>query len=135
MKKKVQLTPKSRDVITFSSSKMPLTPEKKEFLKKISGGLRVLMSCSYKADEIATNPECPIEEFIRDNLITHGQFSEAKFDTVVDTARDEDLVKLLNYFDDMDMYMKRVYYEASMPMDDEYASLIENGTLVTFDDL
>jgi len=36
---------------------MPLTPEKKEFLKKISGGLRVLMSCSYKADEIATDPE------------------------------------------------------------------------------
>ena len=113
---------------------MPLTPEKKQFLKKISCGLRVLMSCSYKADDIATDPECPIEEFIRDNLMTHGQFSEVKFDTVVDTARDEDLVKLLEYFDDMDMYMKRVYYEASVPMDDEYASLIENGTLVTFDD-
>jgi len=113
---------------------MPLSPEKKQFLKKISGGLRVLMSCSYKADEIATDPECPVEEFIRDNLITHGQFSEAKFDTVVDTARDEDLVKLLEYFDDMDMYMKRVYYEASLPMDDEYAPLIDNGTLVTFDD-
>jgi hypothetical protein len=52
----------------------------------------------------------------------------------VDTARDEDLVKLLKYFDDMDMYMKRVYYEASLPMDDEYTSLIENGTLVTFED-
>ena len=113
---------------------MPLTPKKKQFLKKIGGGLRVLMSCSYKADEIATDPDCPVEEFIRDNLITQGQFSEAKFDTVVDTACDEDLVKLLNYFDDMDMYMKRVYYEASLPMDDEYAPLIENGTLVTFDD-
>ena len=53
----------------------------------------------------------------------------------MDTACDEDLVKLLDYFDDMDMYMKRVYYEASLPMDDEYASLIENGTLVTFEDL
>ena len=113
---------------------MPLTTEKKQFLKKIGGGLRVLMSCSYKADEIATDPECPVEEFIRDNLITHGQFSETKFDTVVDTARDEDLVKLLEYFDDMDMYMKRAYYEASLPMDDEYAPLIDNGTLVTFDD-
>ena len=113
---------------------MPLIPEKKEFLKKIGGGLRVLMSCSHKADEIATNPECLIEEFIRDNLMTHGQFSEAKFDTVVDTARDEDLVKLLKYFDDMDMYIKRVYYEASLPIDDEYASLIENGTLTTFED-
>jgi hypothetical protein len=27
-----------------------------------------------------------------------------------------------------------VYYEASLPVDDEYASLIENGTLVTFED-
>ena len=109
---------------------MPLTLEKKEFLKKISGGLRVLMSCSYKADEIATDPECPIEEFIRDNLMTRRQFSEAKFNAMVDTACDEDLVKLLMYFDDADMYMKRVYYEASLPMmDDEYA------TLVTFDDL
>ena len=113
---------------------MPLTPENHQFHNKISGGLRFLMSCSYKADEIATDPECPIEEFIRDNLMTHGQFSEVKFDTVVDTACDEDLVKLLEYFDDMDMYMKRVYYEASLPMDDEYASLIENGTLVTFED-
>ena len=109
---------------------MPLTPEKRQFLKKISGGLRVLMSCSYKADDIATDPECPVEEFIRDNLMTHGQFSEAKFNTMMDTARDEDIVKLLRYFDDMDMYMKRVYHEASLPMmDDEYA------TLVTFDDL
>jgi hypothetical protein len=115
---------------------MPLTPEKRQFLKKISGGLRILMSCSYKADEITADPECPIEEFIKDNLLTHGHFSEAKFDTVVDTACDEDLVKLLGYFDNIDMYMKRVYYEASLPTsDDECASLIHNGKLVTFGDL
>ena len=41
----------------------------------------------------------------------------------------------LRYFDNIDMYMKRVYYEASLPMsDDEYARLIDNGELVTFDD-
>jgi predicted glycosyltransferase len=122
------------DEIEDKSSKMPFTPEQKKFLKSIGGGLRVLMTCSYKSDDIATDPECPIEEFIRDNLMTDGQFSEAKFDTVVDTARDEDLVKLLKYFDDMDMYIKRVYYEASLPIDDEYASLVENGTLTTFED-
>jgi len=114
---------------------MPLTSEKKQFLKKIGGGLRVLMSSSCKADEIDTDPECPIEECIKENLMTRGQFSEVKFDTMVDTARDEDLVKLLRYFDDMDMYMKRVHYEASLPTsDDEYTSLIDNGELVTFDD-
>ena len=113
---------------------MSFTPEQKTFLKNISGGLRVLMSCSYKSDDIFSYPDCPIEEFIRDNLMTHGQFSEAKFDTFVDTAHDEELVKLLKYFDDMDMYIKRVYYESSLPMDDAYASLIENGRLTTFED-
>ena len=114
---------------------MSLTPEKRQFLKKISGGLHLLMTCSYTAHEIAIDPECPIEEFIKDNLLTRGQFSEAKFGTVVDTACDEDLVKLLRYFDNIDMYMKRVYYEASLPTsDDEYARLIDNGELVTFDD-
>jgi len=113
---------------------MSLSHEKRQFLKKMSGGLHLLMTCSFTAHEIAIHPECPIEEFIRDNLLTRGQFSQAKFDTVVDTACDEDLVKLLRYFDSIDMYMKRVYYEASLPMDDEYGSLIDNGTLVTFGD-
>jgi hypothetical protein len=122
-----------------SSTKMSLSNEKKEFLKKIGGGLRVLMDCSCKADEIGAAPECPIEEFIRDNLMTSGYcFSEAKFDTTVDVAHDEDLIKLLKYFDDIDMYMKRVYYEASLSMSDEdkkYAPLIDNGDLITFEDL
>ena len=40
---------------------MSLNNEKKSFIKKISGGLHVLMTCSYKADEIGTKPECPVE--------------------------------------------------------------------------
>jgi hypothetical protein len=121
---------------------MSLSNEKKEFLKKIGGGLRVLMDCSCKADEIGAAPECSIEEFIRDNLITHNTsrycFSESKFDTTVDVSHDEDLIKLLKYFDDIDMCMKRVYYEASLSMSDEdkkFASLIDNGDLITFEDL
>ena len=128
---------------------MYLNNEKRQFLKKISGGLHVLMTCSYKADEIGAKPECPVEEFIKDKLITRNTsvsnasrywFSEAKFDMMVDIMSDEDLVKLLNYFDDIDMYMKRVYYEASMSMnsmsdeDMKFASLIENGHLTTFED-
>lgn len=128
---------------------MSLNNEKRQFLKKISGGLHILMTCSYKADEIGAKPECPVEEFIKDKLITRNTsvsnasrywFSEAKFDMMVDIMSDEDLVKLLNYFDDIDMYMKRVYYEASMSMnsmsdeDMKFASLIENGHLTTFED-
>ena len=129
---------------------MSLNNEKKQFLKKISGGLHVLMTCSYKADEIGAKPECPVEEFIKDRLITRNMsvpnvsrywFSEAKFDTMVDIARDEDLIKLLKYFDDIDMYMKRVYYEAQpsnssmSDKDFKFASLIHTGELVTFEDL
>lgn len=128
---------------------MSITPQKREFIKKIGGGLHVLMTCSYKADEIGAKPECPVEEFIRDKLITRNMsvsnasrywFSEAKFDMMVDIMSDEDLVRLLNYFDDIDMYMKRVYYEANMSMnsmsdeDMKFASLIENGHLTTFED-
>ena len=128
---------------------MSLNNEKKSFIKKISGGLHVLMTCSYKADEIGADPECPVEDFIKDNLITRNTsvsnvsrywFSEAKFDTMVDIARDEDLIKLLKYFDDIDMYMKRVYHEATMSMssmsheDQKFASLIDNGQLITFED-
>jgi hypothetical protein len=43
---------------------MFISNKKKQFLKKIGGGLHVLMNCSYKADDIGTDPQCPIEEFI-----------------------------------------------------------------------
>jgi len=114
---------------------MPLTPEKKQFLKKIGGGFKVLISCSQKGDEIVADPKCPAEEFIRDSIMYNGEFSQTKFDRVVDTASDEDLVNLLEYFDNADMNMKRVCYKSCLPTsENEYASLIKDGTLVTFDD-
>lgn len=128
---------------------MSLNKEKREFLKKLSGGLHVLMTCSYKADDIAIEAMCPIEQFIRDNLITRNTsltnascywFSEAKFDAMVDLMPDEELIGLLRYFDDIDMYMKRVYYEAQLPRrtlsseDFKFALLIDNGELVNFED-
>jgi hypothetical protein len=129
---------------------MSLNTEKKQFLKKISSGLHVLMTCSYKADEIGVTPECPVEEFIKDRLITRNTsvpnvsrfwFSEAKFKTMMDITPVEDLIALLKYFDDIDMYMRRVYYESSLSMssmsdeDMKFASLIENEKLTTFEDL
>jgi hypothetical protein len=70
----------------------------------------------------APNQNVLLKSLSSDKLITRNTstlanvsrywFSEAKFDTMVDIARDEDLIKLLRYFDDIDMYMKRVYHEA-----------------------
>lgn len=129
---------------------MILTPEKRQFLKKISGGLHVLMSSSCKADEIGTHPDCPIEEIICDNFIVHTNsaaggerywFDDRKFNNGIDFISDESLGVLLKYFDDIGMYMKRVFYEAcpsnSSMSDKDFkiASLIYTGELVTFEDL
>lgn len=129
---------------------MIITHEKRQFLKKISGGLHVLMSCSYKADEIGTSPDCPIEEFIREDFIVHANtvangerywFDDGKFNNAVDFMTSENLGVLLKYFDDIDMPMERAYYEASLSIeslndtDYKFASLIENGHLITFEDL
>ena len=129
---------------------MIITHEKRQFLKKISGGLHVLMSCSRKADEIGTSPDCPIEEFIREDFIVHANtvangerywFDDGKFNNAVDFISGENLGVLLKYFDDIDMPMERAYYEASLSIeslndtDYKFASLIENGHLITFEDL
>jgi len=127
-----------------------ISHEKRQFLKVISGGLHILMSCSYKADDIGIDPEDGIEETISEkmivlaNTIANGErywFDDGRFNNYVDVASDEDLIELLEYFDDIDMDMEHVYYEASIVIESlsdtnyEFASLIENEKLITFKDL
>jgi hypothetical protein len=129
---------------------MMISHEKRQFLKVISGGLHILMSCSYKADDIGIDPEEGIEETISEkmivlaNTIANGErywFDDGRFNNYVDVASDEDLIELLEYFDDIDMDMEHVYYEASIVIESlsdtnyEFASLIENEKLITFKDL
>ena len=129
---------------------MMISHEKRQFLKVISGGLHILMSCSYKADDIGIDPEEGVEETIAEkmivlaNTIANGErywFDDGRFNNYVDVASDEDLIELLEYFDDIDMGMEHVYYEASIAIDSlshtnyEFASLIENEKLITFKDL
>jgi len=129
---------------------MMISHEKRQFLKVISGGLHILMSCSYKADDIGIDPEDGIEETISErmivlaNTIANGErywFDDGRFNNYVDVASDEDLIELLEYFDDIDMDMEHVYYEASIVIESlsdtnyKFASLIENEKLITFKDL
>lgn len=129
---------------------MMISHEKRQFLKVISGGLHILMSCSYKADDIGIDPEEGIEETISErmivlaNTIANGErywFDDGRFNNYVDVASDEDLIELLEYFDDIDMDMEHVYYEASIVIESlsdtnyKFASLIENEKLITFKDL
>ena len=129
---------------------MMISHEKRQFLKVISGGLHILMSCYYKADDIGIDPADCIEETIAEkmivlaNTIANGErywFDDGRFNNYVDVASDEELIELLEYFDDIDMDMEHVYYEASIAIESlshtnyEFASLIENEKLITFKDL
>jgi hypothetical protein len=122
---------------------------KKEFLKKVGEGIHALMACSFLVDEIAQEPSCPQEEFIKENLLIYEKnmtegyrhwFSMDKFDTFIDTSSDEEITKLLLYLDDHDMHLQACFYEASIPnydlteKENEFALLIDANDLKTFED-
>jgi len=128
---------------------MSISTTKKEFLKKVSGGLHALMACSFLVDEIAQEPSCPQEEFIKDNLLVYEKnmtedyrywLSMDKFDTFIDTSSDEEITKLLLYLDDHDMHLRACFYEGSIPNSDlteeenKFALLIEDHDMVTYQD-
>ncbi len=59
---------------------MSLTVLKREFLKKMGSGLRELL----KADEIGSDPDTDMEEFIKRHMLVNNdtgkyEFSESKF--------------------------------------------------------
>ena len=77
------------------------------------------MSCSYKADDIGIDPEEGIEETISEKMIVlantmaNGErywFDDGRFNNYVDVASDEDLIELLEYFDDI--YMINIFLVA-----------------------
>ena len=128
---------------------MAITSSKKEFLKNISGGIRVLMATTYQADELAADQCDEIEEYIAKHLLVikesaigveRAWFSERKFDKFVDTADDETIKDLLLYLDNIDMCLYRVFEEASLDPDEfsqnekVFAELINDDELHSFED-
>ena len=122
---------------------------KKNFLRKISRGIHVLMASSYLSDEIGLQPFGTVETFISRKFIvydtnaigtTRHWFSDSKFDLELDTVSDDELIGFLLYLDDVDMYIKRVYSEAQLSYEDmteeeyEIARMIEDRTITTFKD-
>lgn len=102
---------------------MSISQEKKDFIKKTAPGIHVYMATSYTADEIAKNAEEPIEEYIKDNILSYEKsaigsmrywFSENKFCKAVDTLDDDKLRELLLYLDNIDMCLCDVFAEASI---------------------
>ena len=124
-----------------------LTQTKKDFLKKISGGLHVLMATTYTADEIAVNQDDEIEEYIAEHLLEYENsaigiqrawFSEKKFDNFIDTESDDLITDILHRMDEIDMPLWRVLDEASMRPDDfteeekKFVEMIESEEIRTF---
>lgn len=124
-----------------------ITQTKKDFLKKISGGLHVLMATSYAADEIAVNPEDEIEEYIAKHLLDHEEsaigverawLSEQKFGNFIDTETDIRIKDILHHMDNLDMPLCRVFDEASMHPDDfteeekSFVEMINSEKMRTF---
>ena len=119
---------------------MSITPEKKEFLCHIAGGLSTLMNGSMIADEIYTSYDDDTELYIRDNLLDGSSFCENRFCKAMETIDEGTLVELLTYFEDRDMSLARVYIESCLVPNDlpeelnKFAESIDYKEIETFSD-
>jgi hypothetical protein len=93
---------------------MSISPNKKDFLCYIAGGLSTLMNCSMRSDEIYTSQDDDIEIYIKDNILKGSSFCEDRFCEAMDTIDDGTLKGLLKYFDDRDMDISQVYIESCL---------------------
>ena len=119
---------------------MSISPNKKEFLCHIAGGLSTLMNGSMLADEIYTSQDDDIEVYIKDNFLEGSTFHEDSFYGVMETIDDQTLKELLKYFDDRDMDISRVYIESCLGWSDlpeelqKFAEAIDYKEICTFED-
>ena len=100
---------------------MQISQVKKDLLKKMSGGIHVLMATTYTAEEIAIDPQNKVEKYIAEHLLDYEKssiglyrqwFSEKKFDNFIDTKDDNSIKDLLYHLDNIDMCAWNVLAEA-----------------------
>ena len=126
---------------------MSITPEKKEFLKYIAGGLSTLMNGSMLAEEIYTSYRNisdemvdPTELYINDNILYGSSFSENRFCKAMETIDKGTLWELLTYFDSRDMTISQVYIESCLVPSDlpeelqKFTESIDYKEIQTFSD-
>jgi hypothetical protein len=128
---------------------MSITPEKKQFIQYIAGGLSTLMNGSMLAEEIYTSNlnwpnkewiEDPTELYINDNILNGSSFSENRFCKAMETIDKGTLVELLTYFDSRDMSISHAYIESCLVVNDlpeelqKFAESIDYKEIQTFYD-
>jgi hypothetical protein len=131
---------KFRDFLIISTTIMSISPDKREFLCYIAGGLSTLMNSSMLADEIYTSCEDATELYIKDNILEGSSFSEDKFCKATETVDEGTLGDLLTYFDSRDMNISQVYIESCLVPTDlpqglrEFTESIDYREIETFED-
>ena len=131
---------KFRDFLITSTTIMSISPDKREFLCYIAGGLSTLMNSSMLADEIYTSCEDATELYIKDNILEGSSFSEDKFCKAMETVDEGTLGDLLTYFDSRDMNISQVYIESCLVPTDlpqgvrEFTESIDYREIETFED-
>ena len=119
---------------------MSITPNKKEFLCYISGGLSALMNSSMLSDEIYADQDDDNEVYIYDNFLEGPTFYEDSFCGVMEDIDDQTLRELLKYFDDRDINISRAYIESCLVPGDlpeelrGFAESIDYKEICTFED-
>ena len=119
---------------------MSISPNKKDFLCYIAGGLSTLMNCSMLSDEIYTSQDDDIEMYTKDNILSGSSFCEIRFCEAIDTIDDQTLKELLMYFDDRDMNISQAYIESCLVPNDlpeelqKFAEAIDYKEICTFED-
>ena len=134
---------------------MSISPNKKEFLCHIAGGLSTLMNGSMLAeeiyathrmhgsfvdDEIYTPDPDPTELYIKNNILDGSSFSENRFCKAMETIDKGTLWELLTYFDSRDMSISRTYTESCLVLIDlpeelqKFAESIDYREIQTFAD-
>ena len=128
---------------------MSISPNKKEFICNIAGGLSTLVNGSMLADEIYTNflpwpnkewYDDPTELYIKDNILDGSSFSENRFCRAMETIDKGTLWELLTYFDSLDMSISHAYIESCLVLSDlpeelkKFAESIDYREIQTFAD-
>ena len=118
----------------------------------MSGGIHVLMTNTYTAEEISIDPQNKVERYIAEHLLNYERssigiyrqwFSEEKFNKFIDTKDDNSIKDLLYHLDNINMCAWRVLSEACIHPNDLteeekfYTKLIEDEEqeIVSFQDL
>ena len=117
---------------------MSIDSSKRVFLKKISSGIDVI----YQQEPFTLDTRDIVESFISKQLLTIGEthtvFSPGKFKYCVDHIDSDITVKILLYFDSINVTISRVFMEAKInPLllnktELYYKQLIDQGDIDTF---